>query len=268
MTSSVVIVTGSSRGIGRETARELARRGATVVLNGRSADRLDETLATLRADLPQASFSAVACDISTEPGALELVRHTLETWGRVDGLINNAGVSMRGAIRDLQATTLDKLTAGNVSSAVLPTVAALPELLKTGGGVIFVSTVAAIHGFPGVSLYSATKAAVGTFAESLTAEVSHHGVHVGLVLLGFVENDPDKTTLGADGRAFHHERRAMQSQTDAAQAIARALLRRKRRTITVGAGRLLDVAHRIAPGVVSRVLARSGGRLHAVDEGR
>ncbi|MEX2444821.1 MAG: SDR family NAD(P)-dependent oxidoreductase [Alkalispirochaeta sp.] len=263
----VVIVTGSSRGIGRETARELARHGVTVVLNGRTSERLDATLSELRTALPEAALSAVACDISTEAGAQELVRHTVETWGRVDGLINNAGISMRGAIIDLQATTVDRLTTGNVHSAVLPTVAVLPELLKTGGAVIFVSTVAAIHGFPGVSLYSASKAAVGTFAESLTAEVSRHGVHVGTVFLGFVENDSDKTTLGADGQAFHHERRAMQSQADAARAIVRAIMRRKRRTITVGAGRVLDLAHRIAPRLVSRLLARSGGRMHSV-EGR
>lgn len=261
----VVIVTGSSRGIGRETARELARRGMTVVLNGRTPHRLDTTLEELRSALPDAALSAVACDISTPEGARELVRHAVETWGRVDGLINNAGVSMRGAIVDLQAPTLDQLTSGNLHSAVLPTVAVLPELLKTNGSVVFVSTVAALHGFPGVSLYSATKAAVGTFAESLTAEVSRRGVHVGTVFLGFVENDADKTTIGADGTAFHHERRAMQSQADAAQAIVRAVLRRKRRTITVGAGRLLDAAHRIAPRLVSRTLARSGGRLHAVD---
>jgi short-subunit dehydrogenase len=172
---------------------------------------------------------------------------------------------MRGTVSELQATTVDLLTTGNIHSAVWPTVAVLPELLKSGGAVIFVSTVAAIHGFPGVSLYSATKAAVGTFAESLTAEVSRRGVHVGTVFLGFVENDPDKTTLGADGHAFHHERRAMQSQSHAAGAIVRALLRRKRRTITVGAGRWLDLAHRVAPGLVSRILARSGGRLHSVD---
>ncbi|MFW5693935.1 MAG: SDR family NAD(P)-dependent oxidoreductase [Alkalispirochaeta sp.] len=261
----VVIITGSSRGIGRETARELARRGVTVVLNGRTPERLDATLEELRAAVPDGTFSAVACDIATEDGARALIRHTVETWGRVDGLIANAGVSMRGAVADLHSSTLDRLTTGNVHSAVLPTVAVLPELLKTHGAVIFVSTVAALHGFPGVSLYSASKAAVGTFAESLTAEVSRRGVHVGTVYLGFVENDPDKTTLGADGTVFHHERRAMQSQSDAAAAIVRALLRRKRRTITVGAGTLLDIAHRIAPRVVTRVLARSGGRIHSVD---
>ncbi|MFW5826826.1 MAG: SDR family NAD(P)-dependent oxidoreductase [Alkalispirochaeta sp.] len=260
-----VIVTGSSRGIGRETARELARRGVTVVLNGRDPERLQATRQELCSALPDAAVSAVACDISTHEGARELVRHTVETWGRIDGLINNAGVSMRGAIDDLQEATLDQLTRGNFHAAVLPTVAAIPELLKTEGSVVFVSTVAALHGFPGVSLYSATKAAVGTFAESLTAEVSRRGVHVGTVFLGFVENDADKTTIGADGSAFHHERRAMQSQADAAQAIVTTLLRRKRRTITVGAGRVLDIAHRIAPRLVSRVLARSGGRLHAVD---
>ena len=266
----VVVITGSSRGIGRETARLLLHAGARVVLNGRTASRLEQTLDTLRAEFPpeppsdEGRVSAIACDISTEEGARELVRHATERWGRIDALINNAGVSMRGAAAQLRASAVDSLAAGNLRAAVLPTVAALPELEARNGRVLFVSTVAAIHGFPGVSLYSATKAAVHTFAEALDAEVRGAGVTVGVVMLGFVENDPEKTTPGADGTAFHHERRAMQTQAQAAAAIATALARRRRRTITVGAGRLLDIAHRVTPGLVGAVLARSGGRIHRV----
>lgn len=265
----VVIVTGSSRGIGRETARLLLDVGATVVLNGRNPARLEETRAELVRGSgpggPAERISSVACDVSTETGAAALINHAVEHWGRIDGLVNNAGISMRGPARDLTQETLDALVAGNLRSAVLPTVAALRHLEQQAGAIVFVTTVAAIHGFPGVSAYSATKAAVEVFAQSLDAEERSRGVRVATVFLGFVENDPDKTTLAADGRAFHHERRAMQSQRDAAEEILAALRGGRRRRITVFPGRLLDLAQRISPRLVGAVLARSGGRIHRVD---
>ena len=258
----VVAVTGSSRGIGRETARLLLGAGAAVVLNGRNAERLEATVAELNDSVPNARCSAVAGDVADESGAQALVDHAVERWGRLDALINNAGVSMRGAVGELRAATVDHLSAVNLRGAVLPTVAALPHLRSRGGAVVFVSTVAALHGFPGVSLYSATKAAVGTFADALAAEEPQ--LSVSTVFLGFVENDADKTTLGADGQAFHHERKAMQTQQAAAEAILHALARRRRRSITVVPGRFLDLAVRLAPGLVTRLLAHSSGKVHGV----
>jgi NAD(P)-dependent dehydrogenase (short-subunit alcohol dehydrogenase family) len=272
----VVVVTGSSRGIGRETARVLLEAGATVVLNGRDAERLAavrEELAagdSARHDRAAADtggtarVSAVSADISEEAGAREMVEHALGTWGRIDVLVNNAGISMRGPIRELRADTLDRLVSGNLRSAVLATVAALPYLLNARGRVLFVSTVAALHGFPGVSLYSAAKAAVERFAEALAAEHAGSGLSVGTVFLGFVENDADKQTVAADGHAFHHRRKAMQSQRAAALHIARALSRRRTRSISVPVGRVFDLAHRLAPRATTRLLGRSGGSVHSV----
>ena len=262
----VVVVTGSSRGIGRETAGLLLDAGARVVLNGRSPDSLEATRTALAARSPD-RVTAIAADVSTGPGAEDLVAHALARWGRVDALINNAGISMRGPAAELRPETLDLLVAGNLRSALLPTIAALPELSRCRGRILTVSTVAALHGFPGVSLYSATKAAVEVFFQSLSAELHGSGVSVGMVFLGFVENDPDKTTLGADGTAFHHERAANQSQAQAATAICRALARRRRRTITIPAGRALSLALRVAPRLVAAVLARSAGSFHRVDRG-
>ncbi|MCG8480167.1 MAG: SDR family NAD(P)-dependent oxidoreductase [Spirochaetales bacterium] len=260
-----VAITGSSAGIGRETARILLDCGATVVINGRDQERLERTRRDLSDDTTATRFSAVRADVATEEGAALIVSHAIERWGRLDGLINNAGVSMRGPAADLRAAALDRLIQANLRSAVLPTVAALPELTRNRGRVLFVSTVAALHGFPGVSLYSATKGAIERFAEGLAAEVGLGGVSVGTVFLGFVENDPDKTTLSAEGTPFRHERRATHSQKEAASHIVRCLARRTRRHITIPAGRLLDVAHRLSPTAVTRVLTGSKGSIHAVD---
>ena len=260
-----VAITGSSAGIGRETARMLLDCGAAVVINGRDSRRLEGTRNNLSDGLSSPPLSAIAADAATEEGAALIVSHAIERWGRLDALVNNAGVSMRGRASDLRAAALDRLIHANLRSAVLPTVAALPELTRNRGRILFVSTVAALHGFPGVSLYSATKGAVERFAEGLAAEVGLAGVSVGTVFLGFVENDPDKTTLSAEGTPFRHERKATHSQEEAASHIVRALARRTRRHITIPAGRLLDLAHRLAPATVTRVLTGSKGGIHAVD---
>lgn len=266
LADSVIVITGSSRGIGRETARLALEVGANVVINGRDARRVEETRALLAAATgADTRLSAVVADISTEGGATQLRDEVLAQWGRVDALINNAGISMRGPIAELRKETLEQLVSGNLMTAMLPTIALLPHLRVRSGSVLFVSTVASIVGFPGVSAYSAAKAAVERMAEALEGEEHTHGVSSGVVLLGFVENDPDKQTLASDGTMFHHTRRAMQTQRAAAAAILRALARRKARTITVGQGRALDLAVRLAPRLTRRLLARTNGSIHSVD---
>lgn len=258
----VVIVTGSSRGIGRETARYLLQCGAVVVLNGRDAARLSETETSLRASLPGARLSACAADVSTEDGAAALVSHATTRWDHLDALVNNAGVSMRGAVADVRAALVERILAGNIHAVVFPTVAALPHLRARRGRVAFVSTEAAARGFPGVSLYSAAKGAVERFAEALDAEERSAGLTVRIIALGFVENDPDKHTLAPDGTSFRHRRRARHTQREAAEAICAALARGRGFTSATGAGRLLRLAVRLVPRPLGRLLAASGGRIH------
>lgn len=261
-----VIVTGSSRGIGREVARLLLRHRHNVVINGRDGTRLAQTAAELSSstETPADRILAVPADIATEDGAALLIRETLHRWGRIDALINNAGVSMRGAVGDVRVTAVDHLYRGNLLAAVLPTVAALPSLLESRGSVVFVSTLGALWGFPGISLYGATKAAVESFARSVDSEYRRGGVHSGVCFLGFVENDPDKEVLAADGSTFRHKRRASMTQQQAARAIVRTMMLRRRRTITTGSGRALAAAARVAPGLLGWFLARSGGKVHQV----
>ncbi len=266
LTGLRVVITGSSRGIGRETARILLSAGATVILNGRSDERLEETKTLLAEEYSNPSLSSCAADISTPAGAEKLAHHISDTWGGLDLLINNAGISMRGPIGMLTAETITTMIDGNLQSALQTTRACLPVLLESGGHVTFVSTVGAIHGFPGISVYSAAKAALERFSESFNAEYHMQGVSAGIVYLGFVENDPDKEILDAQGNRFHHQRKAMQTQGEAAAAIISASVQRRRRTVTVFPGRLLDVARRISPGLVTRILARSGGSIHSVSK--
>lgn len=265
----VIVVTGSSRGIGREIARLLLKQGCNVVINGRNAEQLERTgheLTSGSTDIDRNRIAVVPSDVSTEAGARSLVEGTVEAFGRIDGLINNAGVSMRGGIMELRESTIDHLYRGNMLSAVLPTVAALPYLRKTGGRVVFVSTVSALWGFPGVSMYSATKCAVENFARALDAECRSAGMRTSIVFLGFVENDPDKETLAADGSRFRYKRKAHLTQEQAATAIVGALASGRSRVITIRSGKALDILARFVPRLVAYVLSRTGGHFHKVEE--
>ena len=258
------VVTGSSRGIGRELVRLLLELDAVVVMNGRNAARLESTVTELRGSFPNADLSSVAADVSCTDGARLLASHIADRWDGVDYLINNAGASMRGSFADLKEKTLIAMLDGNVKTAILATTECLPSLRTAGGHVVYVSTVGALHGFPQISLYSAAKAALQRVAEAINAELRSDNVTAGIVYLGFVENDSDKEIFTASGDLLRHTRSAMQSQREAAVALATAAVRRRRRVITVGVGRLLDIAHRCVPNVVTGVLARSKGSIHAV----
>jgi len=255
-----VIVTGSSRGIGRETALMFGLLGAHIVLHGRDT----EALARSRAYLAGRGVDAVAygCDVTDADGCRNLVRTCLDSYGRLDVLVNNAGLSMRGNFADLVPEVVERIVGTNITGAILPTIAALPALRETQGSVVFVSTVAALHGFPRVSIYSAAKMSLTAIAQSLEAELHSDGVHVGVAYLPFVENDEDKLSLSTDGSLISVHRRAQISQSAAAEAIVRLVRRRHRRTVPSGVGRLLVACERIAPRLVQSVLNGSGGRFH------
>lgn len=260
MRDSVIIVTGSSRGIGREVARVLLEQGATVVLNGRNRDTLERVVGDLRA-LPGTARPVVA-DIADPQQARRLVEETVATYGRLDGLVNNAGISMRGAFVDLAPEVIRTTVEVNILGAAFPTRYALPHLLQSGGGVLFVSSLVGVRGFPGVSVYAASKMALTALCQSIRSEVGRNGVHVGIVYVGFTENDPDKRILAADGSPMVLERPYHMGQRQVAEAIVKALRRRRRRTVLTPAGHLLTALERFAPWLVELVINRSGGRIH------
>ena len=256
----VVVVTGSSRGIGREIARQVLAAGARVVLNGRDAVTLEATRGIL--GHPEQTMAVVA-DVSRPEEAEYLVATTLTAWGHLDVLINNAGLSMRGAFADLKPVTARTMVEANFFSAVWTTLAALPALRTSEGRVGFVSSLAGLRGFPGVSLYSASKMALTALQQSLQAEEGSRGLKFSLVFLPFTENDSEKTILSAEGELVHHERSWSFSQAKAAQAILRALARGRKRTTLTIRGRALVAAQTLFPNLVDGLLRASKGKLHA-----
>jgi NAD(P)-dependent dehydrogenase (short-subunit alcohol dehydrogenase family) len=241
----VVIITGSSRGIGRATALELARHGATVVLNGRNRERLEHA----RGSMEEAGYRvlAVAGDVTSAEESERIIDKTVKAFGRIDVLINNAGIIMRGAFEDIQPDVFKRVIEVNILGSVYPTMAALPYLRETRGSVIYISSVAGLRGFPMASPYSASKMALTGLAESLKVELAGSGVHVGVVYVSFTENDPDKKVLAGDGSMITVAPSMQVPQARTARGIVRSIARRRFRSLLTPIGKIAGLIQRVAP---------------------
>lgn len=164
----VAIITGSSRGIGKAIAIELVKNGASVVLNGRNKERL--TQAENEIKLLGGKVLTVCCDVSIPGQAEILINNTIETFGKLNILINNAGVSMRGDFSELNPEVFKTVYETNVFGVVNPTIYAMPYIKKSQGSIVFISSVAGIRGLPGLSAYCSSKMALRGIAESIRIE--------------------------------------------------------------------------------------------------
>jgi NADP-dependent 3-hydroxy acid dehydrogenase YdfG len=139
----VIIVTGSVQGIGKRTAELLAERGAKVVINSRTAAKVDATVEEFTTK--GHDVLGITGDISDFDFCEEMKNQTVTKYGRVDYLINNAGLAAKGTISDTQAHVYKKMYDVNVLGSLYPTMVFLPEIKKTKGGVLFISSMAGNH---------------------------------------------------------------------------------------------------------------------------
>lgn len=167
----VVVITGASSGIGESSARHLARLGASVVLAARRKDRLQAIVADIQAEGGKATSHVV--DVTRREDLIALVQHAVDTFGRVDVMINNAGLMAIAPISELRVDEWDSMIDINIKGVMYGIAAALPLFEKQGSGhFINISSVAGIKVFsPGGSVYSGTKYAVRAISDGLRHEV-------------------------------------------------------------------------------------------------
>jgi len=252
LSGRVAIVTGSSRGIGRETARLLASSGAAVVLNGRNPERLEETRWKFEAE--GYKVLAVQGDVTSPEDCRRLIEETARTFGRIDILVNNAGTIMRGRFEEVMPEVFRKVVEGNLLGPAFTSYYALPFLKETRGSLFFISSVAGLRGLPKASPYSAAKMGLTALAESLKIELSGSGVHVGVIHVGFTENDPDKRVLTGDGSLIPVDTPFRKPQEKTAQDIMRCIRKRRYRTVLTPLGKLTRVGLWAAPHFVGLLL--------------
>ncbi len=253
MASRVFLITGASSGIGEATARLLAREpGAALVLVARREDRLN----ALAAELP-CETSIVAADL-VEPRAPGLLRAHIEERhdGRLDLLVNNAGAAWRGTFADEGYENVRRTMALNFDAQVRVTEALLPLLRSAApSAIVNVSSTAGRVARPGSGAYSASKFALAGWSDALAAEEAANGVHVGLVLPGFIATEGFPAT---ELLAKPWTRWMVSTPDHAAAAIRDVGLGGKHERYVPRPYGLAAAFRVVAPGLARRGAARSG----------
>lgn len=257
----VAIITGSARGIGKAIATELAQKGAKIVLSGRDKERLRIAEADIRQITPDTT--SVCCDIATPEGGKYLTEETIKAFGTIDILVNTAGLSMRGNLADLDPAIFKTIFEANVFTAANVSIPAIRHLRSSMGSLVFISSVSGIRGLPYQSVYSAAKMSLRALAESLRIEEKDSGMHVGLVYIGYTQNDPDKKTISADGSMIPISKRTgkgVMTQRSVAEAVVRSIEKRRFITVLSPLGKLIAILHPLFPRLVEKILIRNIGK--------
>jgi NAD(P)-dependent dehydrogenase (short-subunit alcohol dehydrogenase family) len=196
--SKVVIVTGSSTGIGAGTAVKFASEGASgIVLHGRQEEGLKNVKERCE-KAGQGNLKVHVCvgDITQENVRQKLINETIKEFGQLDILINNAGISMRGTVSELPIDAYDKVFDVNVRALVAVTQLAIPHLIKSSGNIINISSGAAVKALPIFTYYCMSKAALDHFTRCLAVELGPKGVRVNSVNPGFIPGTEIVTRQG------------------------------------------------------------------------
>lgn len=254
--NKVIIVTGASSGIGKACAEEFAKRGANLVL----AARQYVTLCEITADLEKRygiKAIAIQTDVSKEEDCKGLVKQALVTFNKIDILINNAGLSMRALFNEVDLSVIKNLMDVNFWGTVYCTKYALPEIMKTKGSVVSVSSIAGYRGLPGRTGYSSSKFAMNGFMESLRTELLKTGVHVMVACPGFTASNIRVTALAKDGASHGEtsmEEGKMMTANEVAGRIADGVAERKRTLIMTGQGKLTVWINKLLPALADKLV--------------
>jgi short-subunit dehydrogenase len=256
-TGKVVVVTGASQGIGKALSLELAAQRPRLVLAARDEGALEEVAATGRARGAEALV--VRTDVADEASCRALVQRTVEGFGGIDVLVNNAGMGMLARFEDVTDLSLyERLMRVNYLGSVYPTFYALPHLKRSRGQVVAVSSLAGLAGVPMRTAYAATKHAQIGFFDSLRVELMGTGVSVTVVAPYFVQSEIRRRSPGPDGRTVEAspvKEGEIMSAEECARRIVRAMEKRQRMLVMTLKGKLGRWVKLVVPGLVDRMAA-------------
>jgi short-subunit dehydrogenase len=249
----VVIITGASSGIGEAVAWEFAKNGSKVVLGARSEDNLSKIISKMK----ELGYDAlyVKTDVSKEDDCRNLISKTVEKYGRINILVNNAGISMRASFDDVDLKVLHRLMDVNFWGTVYCTKYALPYLLEQKGSLVGVSSVAGFHGLPGRTGYSASKFAMHGFLETIRIENLKKGLHVMVIAPGFTATEIRKHALTAKGYEQGESplnEGSLVTPEYVAKWVLKGIRKKKRNKLLTWYGRLTALFQRIVPELVDR----------------
>jgi NAD(P)-dependent dehydrogenase (short-subunit alcohol dehydrogenase family) len=258
-TDKVVVITGGSSGIGRELAFQLSDHGAQLVLAARDPALLDTVVAECRSRGARAI--AVPTDVSVETECAALIARAVEEYGRIDTLINNAGISMRVRFDDLGGPEpIERIMRINYFGSVYCTWYALPHLKRSRGSIVAISSLAGKTGVPTLSGYSASKHAMVGFFESLRTEIAKDGVAITIAYPGFVATDIASRAIGPQGKTLgvrNLVRSRVMPVEECASRIIDAASSRRRDVVMTTKGKLGQWLKLMFPAAVDRISERA-----------
>jgi dehydrogenase/reductase SDR family member 7B len=255
MKNKVVIITGASSGIGKALAFECARRGALLVLAARDINKLNEIAAGLKQYGSDPLL--VQTDVSVEAQCKNLIDLALGKFGRIDVLVNNAGISMRAIFEDVELDVIRKLMDTNFWGTAYCTKYAFKALLESKGSLVAVSSVAGIKGLPARSGYSASKFAIHGLLEVIRNETQKQGLHVLIACPGFTATNIRFTALSKDGSTQGESPRdeaRMMTAEETAVHMCNAIEKRKRTLVLTPHGKLVFFLNKFVPGLVDKLV--------------
>ena len=255
MHKKVVVITGATSGIGKALADVFGKEGAKVVISGRQFETLHSNAEVMTRS--GSEVFVVPADVSKEEDCKRLVAETIKKYGKIDVLINNAGISMRALFSEVEIDVIRQLMDVNFWGAVYATKFALPYLLKEKGSVVGISSIAGKKGLPGRSGYSASKFALEGFLETLRTENLKKSLHVLVACPGFTASGIRTKSLSKDGTAqgeSPRDEKNMMSAEEVAQRIYKAVKNRKRDLVLTPEGRLSVFLNKFFPSWMDKVV--------------
>ncbi|MEQ9424174.1 MAG: SDR family oxidoreductase [Cyclobacteriaceae bacterium] len=254
MKEKVIIITGATSGIGKALAFEYGSKGSRVVVTGRNQEKLDH----LSKDLTKAGidYHPILAEASSEDDNKKMVEEAISKYGQLDGLIANAGISMRALFEDMELSVFQKVMDVNFNGTIYATKYALPHLLKSKGSIIGISSINGHRGTPARTAYTASKYAMNGFFEALRTEVFKRGVHVLVVSPGFTASNIRNIALSADGTPQGESPRdegKMMTSEEVAAATYKAHKKRKRDLVLTSQGKMAVFLNKWIPGVLDNM---------------
>lgn len=248
----IIVVTGASSGIGKAIAEEALQRGAKISVCARNISKLKKIF-----DKENEFIHLHEVDVTKEQDCKEFIEATIEKWGRIDVLINNAGISMRAMFEDLDLSVLRDLMDTNFWGAVYCTKYAVTSIRENKGVILGVSSIAGYRGLPARTGYSSSKFALQGFLEALRTELLHTGAHVMWVCPGFTASNIRNVAKSADGGTQKEspldEQKLMTSE-QCADIIMNAIEKRKRTVVMTSQGKLTVLINKLFPGLADKLV--------------
>lgn len=255
MQNKVVIITGGSSGIGRALAEKFGSEGSKILITGRNAEELTKTVSELKSR--GIYIEGFRADVSKEEDNRRMAEEAVRIFGRIDILINNAGISMRALFSEVDLEVVKKVMDINFYGVLYATKYCLDEIKKNRGSVIGISSIAGFRGLPGRTGYSASKFALNGFLEVLRTELLKTGVHVLTACPGFTSSNIRKRSLTKDGSQQGESPRneqEMMSAEECARHIYNATVSRKRTLVLTTQGKFAVFLNKWLPSLADKLV--------------